>query len=1606
MTKSLNTKQKFNIMETNYTLKRLKLLGPLFAVFFAVFMFGSFRAEAQTVEVISGSQDVCISAFGTSAATTYTAAVNGNVGAEGTWVWDIRTAYGSFVSSTNTSTVQAEWTIQDSNIPGGLGGANFAWLRARFTPVGGTQIVSPYYPVNLWVDVFQTFAASDIDGVCFDGGDGVINLTGTYIKYPEQDIQTGLPNGGGGQWNKISGPGDMELIFEDQFAPNTNVSAQLAGVYEVVWSITNGTCITVTSDPITIEFYPDPEAIISSDPSPAEVCLGESVELFGEYNFVAAYQWFFNGEEIPGATDPTFTATEAGAYYVEVWSDENCGPEQSNTIEVVISDLEAIALEINDDDLFWCEDADISAELTAVVTGEGQGDLTFVWFLDGVVIPDASESTYIAEAFGTYSVTVYDEFGCETEGGSNEITISPLPLPEFELSATTVCADAQVVVTVEGENFIEAESMFVWDILETAYEGVSEDAEFELPLLAAGVYTVEVTVINENGCESTESIEILVNALPVAVIDGDNVLCFDEEVVLSLTDIENVVGSWTVTWYVDGEPVVTLEDEVDFTFNPEALGLDPYATVDVEVVAHIINELGCHDFTAPFIVTVLEIPNIVNNNILAPQVGQVEKIVFCTQIPKDDFVLKGDGEPSVNDNSCAAIMYKWEWRPLGTTAWLPAAGDNNKASYQLPQHGQSVQYRRLAKGILCDGCADETDWFASNVITLQVVPQIAATIETIPSETCLGEEIQVIGNILYVYEYDDLGEQGDPMAYVTGEWAPVAGITFHEDLDVADNVITADDFGAYELTWALTPKNFVYTECQSPDPDYCCKEDETTAIVVFEGVELVEVDNFGIDAELCEEGDPVVLILPDVVVFPDGIEFVYSISVNGVPMVADNGDYVFNPEVPGVYTFVFEVVTTGGCTATAYAVTEVLPLYEVILVAVPEEGGVVEGAGMYCPLESATVEAIPNTGWLFINWTDAEGDEVTADAEYTFDMPHEDVELFANFEIIDYTVTLFANPVEGGDVSGDGVYNYDDDVTVVAEPNIGWMFINWTDENGDEVSTDYVYEFSMPNNDVELTANFEIVDYTVTLIAYPVDEAGTLIGAGIYNYDDPVSVEAIANDVDGWSFIEWIDEDGNFVADTEVYAFTMPDNDVTLIAVFEQAPSCIGGQVRYFNQFGTPMPSPSCAGFFIVELHDENGLVDVQNARFLNGKLSAFQFCDLPVGTYTIKVYDQGYLDGSNSNCPLEGSMWYEMSVNSGDALIAQQMGTFMEMPTRPWLGDANEGYSPFGVRLGDVSGDEVVNVVDAFMIMQRLVGQIPDFGDVPDFQVSAAFGPIVNPRLEVIPEMLFELIDGKYVGEVTIGFGDHIVDLFYIASADLRARSIPQQRESSFIYMEYEGVQNVNIGDEVIIPVALTGDANVGAMTIDIEYDSRVLDIHNVVGDEIIFNVTGNTITIASVSGKQFRAGEALVNVHATVTGDITAADRFFEAADRSELVTPAVELIEGVNFTTTALVTGGTVNVPDVAGQAFEVTNYPNPFKDQTIIRYVLPETAKVQLVVYNQQGQIVRTLVNETQEANTYEVVFESDALIPGMYFYRIVAEGASGTYQTSKSMVIMR
>ena len=92
----------------------------------------------------------------------------------------------------------------------------------------------------------------------------------------------------------------------------------------------------------------------------------------------------------------------------------------------------------------------------------------------------------------------------------------------------------------------------------------------------------------------------------------------------------------------------------------------------------------------------------------------------------------------------------------------------------------------------------------------------------------------------------------------------------------------------------------------------------------------------------------------------------------------------------------------------------------------------------------------------------------------------------------------------------------------------------------------------------------------------------------------------------------------------------------------------------------------------------------------------------------------------------------------------------------------------------------------------------------------------------------------------------------------------------------------------------------------------------------------------------------------------------------------------------------------------QNIKLNNYPNPFKELTVISYTLKVSGRVNIEIYDMSGQQIRTLVNENKTAGVHSVVWDGtdelgESVGSGIYFCKLNINNKP--ISTKKIMFIM-
>jgi len=379
--------------------------------------------------------------------------------------------------------------------------------------------------------------------------------------------------------------------------------------------------------------------------------------------------------------------------------------------------------------------------------------------------------------------------------------------------------------------------------------------------------------------------------------------------------------------------------------------------------------------------------------------------------------------------------------------------------------------------------------------------------------------------------------------------------------------------------------------------------------------------------------------------------------------------------------------------------------YDIVLLSMPEGGGVLSGQGVYEMGMEATVSATPNPNFTFVNWTDSEfGYILSTDTVYKFTvicdrtlvanfapstveitlskniegvgtlhgagtysygqmvavsaknyLPEymfanwtedgnvieypdfitftatRDRHLVANFVPAFYEIHVYANPYEGGEVTGGGSGNlYGASVTLSATPYDGYQFLNWTRFNygiGTVVSTDPDYTFEV-TEECSYIAYFVEGKKVTVLVNVP---GGEVLGGGVYHYGDEVTLEAIPNS--GYKFVNWTEGRGELSTDNP-YSFIVTEDRVIVANFVEELsiePIEAGTMMIYPNPTTGELRIDASANSATngewridnVEIFDIYGRKVYQ--KTVNQSHVTLQLNELTLGTYILKVYlDQG----------------------------------------------------------------------------------------------------------------------------------------------------------------------------------------------------------------------------------------------------------------------------------------------------------------------------------------------------------------------------------------------
>jgi len=214
--------------------------------------------------------------------------------------------------------------------------------------------------------------------------------------------------------------------------------------------------------------------------------------------------------------------------------------------------------------------------------------------------------------------------------------------------------------------------------------------------------------------------------------------------------------------------------------------------------------------------------------------------------------------------------------------------------------------------------------------------------------------------------------------------------------------------------------------------------------------------------------------------------------------------------------------------------------------------------------------------------------------------------------------------------------------------------------------------------------------------------------------------------------------------------------------------------------------------------------------------------------------------------------------------------------------------------------------------------------------------------------------------------------------------------------------------GELLEVPVMLTNGDNLLSFELDLSYESEAITLESIAWSDFIshFTIEENyetgSIKVAGLGTEPDGEEGVFATVSLFIASSFT--DESFDVTINKYRINesdPVEDVV--VTFTNSALgIDENTIPTVYALHQ-----NYPNPFNPTTQVKYDLPETGDVQIMIYDLMGRKVRTLINSEQNAGFKTLQWNAtndrnEPVSAGLYLYTIQA----GEFRQTKKMVLLK
>ena len=222
-----------------------------------------------------------------------------------------------------------------------------------------------------------------------------------------------------------------------------------------------------------------------------------------------------------------------------------------------------------------------------------------------------------------------------------------------------------------------------------------------------------------------------------------------------------------------------------------------------------------------------------------------------------------------------------------------------------------------------------------------------------------------------------------------------------------------------------------------------------------------------------------------------------------------------------------------------------------------------EGIFTYVFCTEVSLVATPDSGYRFVNWTgDVQAIADVNSASTIITSVQGDYSITANFEQIPAgQFGLTTSSTDGGSVTlpGEGTFLYfaGTEASLVATPNSGYRFVNWTGDVATIANVNSASATITMNGHYSITAHFARIppDQLGLTTSSTAGGSVTTPGEGTFFYDAGTVVNLVATPDSGYYFVNWTGDVATIANVNSTSTSITMEGSYSIMANFEQIPA-------------------------------------------------------------------------------------------------------------------------------------------------------------------------------------------------------------------------------------------------------------------------------------------------------------------------------------------------------------------------------------------------------------------------------------------------------------------